>query len=169
MTSDFHFQRLSVWSHSSENANLPVNSVLGGQVGFDRDEVGDTDGVLTCFFFFVCVPLFCFKFLLGIYNSRTVEARPNVSVRKHNMTIYCKVKVNSKLSWNLNTGCKWVISFVLPPLIQRLLASSLVKHIICANSEWNVAGNLEETFSCHYSDTPGIAIATGYFSTLKMK
>jgi hypothetical protein len=32
-----------VWPHDSGDANLPVKSVLGGQIGFERDKVGDTD------------------------------------------------------------------------------------------------------------------------------
>jgi hypothetical protein len=34
-----------VWSHNSDDANLPVLSVLGGQADSDRDKVGDTDPV----------------------------------------------------------------------------------------------------------------------------
>jgi len=48
-----------VWSYVSVDANLPVSLVLGGQVDFDCDKFGDTDGVLTCLFvclFCVCVP-----------------------------------------------------------------------------------------------------------------
>jgi hypothetical protein len=31
-----------VWSYIAVDANLPVNLVLGGQIDFDRDKVGDT-------------------------------------------------------------------------------------------------------------------------------
>lgn len=35
-----------MWSRDSEDATLPIKSILGGQADFDRDKVGDTDSTI---------------------------------------------------------------------------------------------------------------------------
>jgi hypothetical protein len=48
--------------HDSEDTNLPVKSVLGGQIDFQRDKVGDTDPS-TLFVRFVSL---CDTLMLGV-------------------------------------------------------------------------------------------------------
>jgi hypothetical protein len=62
-----------VWPHDSEDANLPVKSVLGGQIEFERDKVGDTDQLFYSFASLVYVSQLCLQFLGDSGNMRTIR------------------------------------------------------------------------------------------------
>jgi hypothetical protein len=54
-----------VWPHDSGDANLPVKSVLGGQIGFERDKAGDTNPITLFVRFFSLCAIVMFAVLWG--------------------------------------------------------------------------------------------------------